>query len=168
MRIPPISNDPTKVQLVRLSHVYFEHSNLDEFAKFAHDFGFVEERRSGNTIYYRGYGRDPYIYVASNGNGGKAKFCGPAFLAASPEQFEKATKIPGALLRDLNEAPGGGKMITFCRPNNTFMHVVFGQTERVIATKMPPSETHESQGPYNTPFEKPRLGKVPQFRDTLS
>ena len=34
MLIPPISNNPSKVQLVRLSHVYFEHHDLSKFAKF--------------------------------------------------------------------------------------------------------------------------------------
>jgi hypothetical protein len=41
MRIPEIVNGPEKVQLARLSHVYFKHPNLDEFSKFARDFGFV-------------------------------------------------------------------------------------------------------------------------------
>jgi hypothetical protein len=45
MLIPPISNDPSKIQLNRTSHVYFEHPNLSKFSKFAADFGFVEADR---------------------------------------------------------------------------------------------------------------------------
>ena len=161
MLIPPISNNPAKVQLTRLSHVYFEHPDLKKFEKFANDFGFMEAKRSGSTIYFRGYGIDPYVYVTSKSKDGKPKFGGAAFVAASQEEFDKACKIPGATLRNLSEAPGQGKMVTFSRPNDTLMHVVFGQEERNVDTKHIPSETHESQGPYNTPFDKQRLGTGP-------
>ena len=159
MLIPPISNNPSKVQLVRLSHVYFEHHDLSKFGKFAQDFGLVEAHRSGNTIYFRGYGKDPYVYVATKTKEGRGKFGGAAFVAASQEEFDKAANIPGGVMKDLNGAPGGGKMITFQRPNDTFMHVVYGQEERMVETNHIPSGTHVSQGPYNTPFEKPRLGE---------
>jgi hypothetical protein len=159
MLIPLISNSPSKVQLVRLSHVYFEHHDLSKFAKFALDFGLVEAHRSGSTIYFRGYGKDPYVYVATKAKEGRGKFGGAAFVAASQEEFDKATKISGGVMRDLDGAPGGGKIITFHRPNDTFMHVVFGQEERMVDIDHIPSGTHVSQGPYNTPFEKPRLGE---------
>jgi len=50
-------------------------------------------------------------------------------------------------------------MITLDRPNDTLIHVVFGQEERMVEIDHPPSGTHISQGPHNTPFEKPRLVK---------
>jgi hypothetical protein len=158
MLIPPISNDPSKVQLIRLSHIYFEHPNLKEFDKFAKDFGFVEAERRGDTVYYRGYGKDPYVYVASKSKDKEPKFGGAAFVAASSEEFEKAAQLPGATVRALYDVPGGGKMVTIARPNGTFMYVVYAQEERAIDTSLIPSGTHDSQGPYNTPFEKPRLG----------
>jgi hypothetical protein len=159
MPIPDVKNDPSKVQLVRLSHVYFEHPNLKEFAKFAADFGFVEAKREGDTIYFRGYGKDPYVYVASKSKSGKPKFGGAAFVAASREEFDKAAKIPGSTVKSLDKAPGGGEMITIARPGDTFMHVVYGQEERAVETHDIPSATHESLGAFNTPFEKPRQGE---------
>jgi hypothetical protein len=159
MLIPQISNNPSKVQLVRLSHVYFEHPDLKQFGNFAKDFGLVAEKWIGDNIYFRGYGKDPYVYVASKSKDGKAHFGGGAFVAASREEFDKAAKIPGAKFRSLNEAPGGGEMITIPRPGDTFIHIVYGQRERAVETQNIPSATHESQGPFNTPFEKPRLGK---------
>ncbi|KAL3433959.1 Glyoxalase/Bleomycin resistance protein/Dihydroxybiphenyl dioxygenase [Aspergillus tetrazonus] len=45
-------------------------------------------------------------------------------------------------------------MITFARPNRTFLHV--GQ---------PPTATHETQGPFNYPFDKPRKGQFQRYRD---
>ncbi|KAK4941707.1 hypothetical protein LTR10_018446 [Elasticomyces elasticus] len=165
MPIPSVTNDPSKVQLARLGHVFFEHPDLDKFAKFAADFGLVEVKRSGSTIYYRGYGKDPYVYVATKSKDGKAKFCGAAFVAGSQDEFDKAAKIPGGVIKDLTEtgAPGGGKLITFARPNDTWMYVVYGQEEREVDTQHVPSQTHISQGPYNTPFEKPRLGQFQRY-----
>jgi len=158
MLIPEIKNNPSKVQLVRLSHVYFEHGNLKKFAKFAHDFGLIEEHQDGDKIYFRGYGKDPYIYVAMKSKSGKPSFRGAAFVAASREEFEKAAKIPGSTVGSLGKAPGGGEMVTIERPGDTFMHVVYGQKELEVETQHVPSATHESLGAFNTPFEKPRQG----------
>lgn len=156
--IPEIKNDPTKVQLTRLGHVIFEHPNLNELAKFAVDFGFVEEKREKDKIYFRGYGRDPYIYVAIKSKDKKPHFRGPAFVAKNEAEFEKATKIPGAVVSDLSDAPGGGKMVMWERPDETVMRVICGQQEREVDPEHCPSATHESLGPINLPFEKPRKG----------
>lgn len=160
MLIPHVTNDPSKVQLSRLAHVYFEHPNLNQFAKFATDFGFVEAQQDGDTIYYRGYGKDPYVYVASRSKDGNSHFGGPAFVAASEKEFNKAQKLPGAIFKTLDHAPGGGRMITIPRPGDTSMHIVQGQNEREVEDATPPSAILESQRPYNTPFEKPRRGTI--------
>jgi hypothetical protein len=169
LRVPHVSNNPSKVQLARIAHVYFEHPNLPRFERFAKDFGFVEAKRDGDTVYYRGYGRDPFVYTASKSTGGKAAFGGAAFVAVSQDEFDKASRLPGASPKKsltATGAPGGGQIITFARPNGTFFHVVFGQEERAIdVNRPPPSETHEYQGPFNTPFEKKRLGHFQRYHD---
>lgn len=159
MLIPEIVNNPSKVQLCRLSHAYFEHPDLKKFEKFAMDFGFVEAHRTKDTIYFRGYGKDQYVYVATKSKDNKARFMGSAFVAASQEEFDKAAKIKGAEVRNLTEAPGGGKLITIARPGDTFMHVIYGQKEREVDKHEATSSTHDSLGPLNTPFEKPRQGR---------
>ncbi|KAH1281060.1 hypothetical protein KXW56_004279 [Aspergillus fumigatus] len=165
--IPTVANNPSKVQLSRIAHVYFEHKDLEKFDRFAKDFGFIPAERKGNTIYYRGYGKDPYVYVASQSQTGRSRFLGGAWVAKDEANFNKAAALPDAVVKDLDEAPGGGKMITFARPNGTFFHVIYGQTERSVNTtiEQPPSATHESQGPYNTPFEKKRLGQFQRYRE---
>ena len=130
MRIPEIVNNPEKVQLARLSHVYFEHPDLEEFSKFAKDFGFVFVSRIGDDLYFRGYGKDPYVYVASSSPTGKPRFRGPAFVAASQDEFNKAKALPGGKLSKLTDAPGGGEIISFDRADDTRFHIVFGQEER--------------------------------------
>ena len=159
MRIPEISNSPNKVQLTRLSHVYFEHPDLEEFSKFAKDFGFVFVSKIGDDRYFRGYGKDPYVYVASRSTDNQPHFRGPAFVAASQEEFEKAKALPGGKLSKLTDAPGGGEIISFDRADETRFHIVFGQEERQIDAKIVPTATHQELGPFNTPFEKPRKGK---------
>ena len=158
MRIPSITNDPSKVQLARPAHIYVDHPDIDEFANFAADFGFVEEARTEETIYFRGYGKDPYIYVACKSRDGKPRFRGAAFVAASREDFNKAAKLEGARLGSIEYTPGGGEIITFNRPDDTYFHVVFGQKERK-PDPVEPTATHDEQGPFNKPFEKPRQGE---------
>lgn len=158
MLIPPIANDPSKVQLARPAHVYFEHPDLDKFRQFARDFGFVEERVTKDKIYFGGYSRDPYIYVASRSKDGKPRFKGGAFVAASEDDFNKAAALPGAVIGSLDGAPGGGRIVTFNRPDQTFFHVVFGQQERETGAKEP-TATHDEQGPFNGSFDKPRRGE---------
>lgn len=161
--IPDVHNNPSKVQLSRIGHVYFEHANLRNFEKFAADFGLVEEKRLGNTTYYRGYGRDPYVYVASQSEKGRSRFLGAAFVARDEENFKKASGIPGAVVKDLSHAPGGGQLVTIPRPDGTFMHIVYGQKEREVDLE-PPTKIIESQGPFNEPFKKGRLGKFQRFK----
>ena len=164
MPIPTVENNPSKVQLIRLSHVYFEHPDLPKFTRFAQDFGFVEEKRVGDTIYYRGYGKDPYVYVATRGK--KAKFLGPAFVARDQAEFDKAAALPAAAVKSLDDAPGGGKQVTIARPNGTFMHIVYGQTERpVVTTEAEPTATHDNHGPMNTPFSKQRKGQFQRYHE---
>ncbi|KAJ5099945.1 hypothetical protein N7532_006946 [Penicillium argentinense] len=163
--IPTVVNDPSKVQLSRIIHVYFEHSDLEAFDRFAHDFGFVKAGQEGNTIYYRGYGKDPYIYVASQSPNRQSRFMGAAFLAKDEANFQKAASMTGATVKSLDGAPGGGKMVTFARPNGSFFHVVYGQTERKIEVEQLPSATHDFHGPFNMPFEKPRKGQFQRYHN---
>ncbi|KAH8899817.1 Glyoxalase/Bleomycin resistance protein/Dihydroxybiphenyl dioxygenase [Thozetella sp. PMI_491] len=162
MRVPQVTNNPSKVQLARISHVYFEHPDLNKFCAFAKDFGFVEADRKDGKIYFRGYGRDPYVYVASKSKDGKPRFRGAAFVAASQEEFDKAAKLEGANAVSLSDAPGGGQMVTFNRVDDTRFHIVFGQEEREVASQEP-TATHDEQYGFNLPFSKPRQGKFQRY-----
>jgi hypothetical protein len=164
MLIPKIVNDPSKVQLARLGHIYFEHPDLEEFDEFSIDFGFATAKKKPNRIYYRGYGKDPHIYVATQSSEGTPRFHGPAFVAASKEDFEKAKALSGAQLGSLEDAPGGGQIATFQRADDTTFHVIYGQIEREVESPIP-SAIHEGSGPTNTPFEKPRRGQFQRFHD---
>ncbi|GIC92402.1 uncharacterized protein Aud_008868 [Aspergillus udagawae] len=81
------------------------------------------------------------------------------------DNYAKVVAIPGAVRKTLDDAPGGGEMVTFERPDGTFFHVVYGQREREVEAKTPPTATHDSQDPFNTPFEKLRKGQFQRYRD---
>jgi hypothetical protein len=168
MLIPPIANNPSKVQLASLGHVYFEHPDLEQFDSFAADFGFAVVRKEEGKVFYRGYGKDAFIYVASQSSDGHSRFRGPAFVAQSQEEFDKAKNLPGAQLGSLEDAPGGGQIVTFERADDTFFHVIFGQKEREIDATSAPSATHEEIGPWNTAFQKPRRGTFSSARHRVS
>lgn len=163
LRIPTIHNSPEKVQLARVSHVYLQHPDLKKFEVFAADFGFVETGRDGQTIYYRGYGRDPYVYVASQSESNQKSFDGAAFVARTAEDFEKAIKLPGAVTLDISKALGGGQAVSIPTPGGSLIHVLWNQKEREI----PPthvSATHINKYDFNASLEKHRKGQFQRFQ----
>src|ERR1700761_8519845 len=100
----------SKIRLLRLSYVIYEHPSIDDFRAFAKDFGLIEAGEEDGTIYYRGYGADPYVYAArATEGGGPRKFVGAGFVAESAAEFEKAAKLEGAEVVNMKGRPGGGQ-----------------------------------------------------------
>lgn len=157
-RLPDIQNHSSKIQLERAGHVYFEHPDLKAFESFAADFGLIEAYRNNDTILYRGYGRDPYCYVARAATGGQPAFGGGAFLAQTQGDFDKAAAMDGATVSDLSPFPGGGQKVTLKTPAGFPLHVVYGQKARTSSTS-PPSAQVESVGPLNGSLSKHRFGR---------
>lgn len=157
-RVPPIRNDPSKIQLERLSHVYFDYKDLDKFTQFAKDFGFVEAYRDKDLIVYRGYGKDPFLYVARRSPEGVDYFGGGAWVAQTQADFDKAAAMKGAKASDLSPFPGGGRKVTLTTPAGFFFHVLYGQEERKPTTV--PSAQVEDIGPFNGSLQKRRLGEL--------
>lgn len=164
----PIVNGSHKIQLARLSHVYCAHPNLDEFDQFAKDFGFVEEAREKDTVYYRGYGKDLSSYVATKSSDGEKHFDGAAYVAKTELDFQKAVELSGnSLVRD-NAGPAGGRIVTLSSPSGTKIHVVWGMKERPAPT-VAVSETEVEGGSANTALNKTRKGlSIPSLEFPLS
>ncbi|KAF5534510.1 oxidoreductase [Fusarium napiforme] len=114
-----VRNDLSKIQLERIAHVYFEHSNLDKFDEIAKDFGLIPVCRDANQIFYRGFGKDLYCYVARRSLTGLQSSSGGAFVAQS--DFDKAAALEGDVVSDLSSFPGGGHQITLKSPSG-FLH----------------------------------------------
>jgi hypothetical protein len=118
----------SRIKIVRLAHVYYKHKNMAAEEQFLKDFGFIETQRVGKKIFYRGYGAEPFVYCAEEGE--EDEFGGTGCVVESMADLELATKcIPTAsAIYDL-KTPGGGKCVTFKDPVDGWpMHLVYGQT----------------------------------------
>lgn len=156
-----VTNSPEKIQLSRIAHVYQRHVDLESWVQFAKDFGFVEAARIKDTVYYRGYGKDPYCLVCCRSNSGKREFGGAAFVARTQADFDKAKLLPGATVTDISHAPGGGTMVSIPTPTNNLFHVIWGQSEREDA-EAPPRTTDagvDKTAWFNTSLQKRRHGE---------
>jgi catechol 2,3-dioxygenase-like lactoylglutathione lyase family enzyme len=119
----------SKINLVRIAFVGYKHKNIDAARAFYEDFGFYEVKRVGNRTYYRGFGTEPFVLRADSAE--EDAFDGPAFVVESFEDLERASKtLPDATdIYDLEDAPGGGKCVTFKDPVDGWpFHLVYGQT----------------------------------------
>jgi len=147
-----------KIKLVRIAHMNYTHSNFEEAHEFLLNFGFTVVENRGDTIFYKGYGTEPFVYCASKG--AEKSFGGAAFVVESIEDLELASKtLPRATeIHDL-DAPGGGKRVTFYDPVDGFpMHLVYGQ-EQV------PKSAHLPELSYNFPDAKHRpVNKLQRFK----
>lgn len=143
---PPESpGDSDKVVLVRIAHVYYTHASFEREHRFLQDFGFTEASRlnvgkPNETIYYRGYGSEPFLYCSTKGE--EDAFGGAAFVVESRKDLELATRmIPTASeIWEMKDAPGGGECVTVKDPVDGFMiHLVYGQVQREM------EEEHEQR-----------------------
>lgn len=157
-RIPPISNSLDKIQLDRLAHVSFAHPDLETFDAFAHAFGFEVAHRSEKAIYYRGWGKDAFVYAAHKQQK-EARFLGATFVASSEQDFQKCAGLPTASpVRDNVEGPGGGKIVSLSSPSGTMIHILWGQEDRPVPERSV-SATEVYKGGYNTSLKKERKGE---------
>ena len=126
-----------KVHLDRLSYVIYEHPDISVFLSFADDFGFeVADKSEEGNVFLRGYGADPYIYIARQAPSGQQKrFCGSGFRAKTESDFERACNLEGAQVIDISNRPGGGKMVSLPDVNGFELQIVFGQEERIVPSK---------------------------------
>ncbi|KAJ5606573.1 Glyoxalase/Bleomycin resistance protein/Dihydroxybiphenyl dioxygenase [Penicillium lagena] len=118
-------NPKTRINLEKLSHMRYQHPNLDEISQFMLDFGMQIVKQTENEIWYRGYGSDHYVYYARKG---PKQFLGGVFEAQTQEDFDRATDLPTAgLVQDLSDAPGGGSLVTITDPEGFPCNIIFGQ-----------------------------------------
>jgi hypothetical protein len=125
----PVEN-PRKIRLNRIAHVRYTHKSIAPQHEFLVDFGFTECSRIGKKTYYRGYGEDPWVYCATEGD--EDKFGGAGFIVESLEDLEYAARtLPDAsAIYELDDAPGQGKCVTFHDPVDGWpMHLIWGQSK---------------------------------------
>lgn len=147
-----------KIKLVRIAHVYYTHADLEVAKRFLLDFGFTVADDRGDTVYFKGYGPDPFVYVAQKGPANE--FGGAGFVVESLEDLELASKtLPKATAVLDSDAPGGGKRVTFRDPTDDFpFHLVYGQELVPVAAHLPELD-------YNYPESKHRpVNRTQRFK----
>jgi catechol 2,3-dioxygenase-like lactoylglutathione lyase family enzyme len=124
-----------KIRLAAPSYVIYEHPDLATFRRFATDFGLEEagSTHEGAVVYLKGYGTDPYVYVARQAASGQPKrFLGAGFVAASEDDFERALHADGAESLNTDDIPGKGRAVRLRDPNGNVIEVVFGQQRQTL------------------------------------
>jgi hypothetical protein len=153
-----VPSDP-RVQLLKTAFVVYNHANLEKAKSFLLDFGLeVAFERPGEEIFFKGYGTEPYVYVARKAE--TSSFGGAAYVVDSPEELQKAQKIPGAsALVQLEGQVGGGQQVTLTDPFGHQVHLIWGWQER------PKQPMGLEKLVINYEDEKPRKGRFQRFKN---
>jgi hypothetical protein len=61
------SSNESRINLIRIAHVYYTHKEIDKAHEFLLDFGFQEVKRVDKDIYYRGTSSESFVYCARQG-----------------------------------------------------------------------------------------------------
>lgn len=148
----------SRIQLLKTAFVVYNHVDLDKAREFLVDFGLqVAFERPGEEIYFKGYGTEPYVYVARKAD--KSSFGGAAYVVDSPAELEKAQKAPGAsAVTQLEERAGGGQQVTLTDPFGHKVHLISGWEEK----EKEPMELERLLVNYED--EKPRKGRFQRFK----
>ena len=160
----PIPDADPRIRLLKTAYVIYYHPNMAQATKFLHDFGFeIAEQRGKDEIFFKGYGPDPYCYVARQAKDGKPRFGGAAYAVETREELVKATRIPGAspAISPL-DAPGGGEVVTLTDPVGHQIHLVFGLRQNQNAVPSAPMKLEKLVVNYED--EKPRVGRFQRFK----
>lgn len=103
-------------------------------------------------------GSHPISNIASPApQNGTANFRGPCFAAHTKEDFDKACKMPGAVVWDVSKRPGGVQLVEFPDVNGYPFEIVWGQTPKPITAEAASSSINNETA-YNGAIEKQRVG----------
>ncbi|KAH8807754.1 Glyoxalase/Bleomycin resistance protein/Dihydroxybiphenyl dioxygenase [Xylogone sp. PMI_703] len=153
-----------KIRVLRLAHVHYQHPDLDKALSFLSDFGMIEEKRVDGRVYLRGYGVQPFLYVAEQSPDNKKHFKGGYWVVDTEADLQKAAAHPKASKIEQSTAPGGGKVVTIEDPNSFIIGFVFGQTLRDADTESATLEEASSGHHWNGPDSKQRRGNTRRFQ----
>lgn len=138
---------------------------MTKFLEFSREFAFEVAGKPADdgTVFLRGYGRDPFIYIARQAPAGHAKrFLSAGFAARTHEDFERACKLGGAQVRDTSQRPGGGQMVEVPDVNGYTIQIVEDQKYKQVPDKGL-SSVHDGAPNVNRAITKVRRGEALLF-----
>lgn len=152
-----MTNTDSRIRLLRHAHVHYLHPDLEKAEQFLADFGLAVVKKTATKIYYRGYGPDPFCYIAELSSTGQKAFAGGAFIVDSHEDLVKASKLPGASPIEKSTEPGEGDFVILKDPNAMVVKLIHGQEQVQPIEHLPKSH-------YNTGQDKDRAGDFHRFK----
>ena len=155
----PLPTSDPRIRLNKTSFVIYYHVDLQQAEQFLLHFGLtvVERNADGTEVFFKGYGTDPFVYVARQANGSSSHFGGAAYLVETREELEKAARVPGASQIGPLDAPGGGQIVTLHDPAGHPVHLVYGQQAKAA------EEMNLKKLEFNYEDVKPRKGRFQRF-----
>lgn len=149
----------TRIGLLKTAFVVYYHVNLTRARQFLLDFGLqIAHEESGQTIYFKGYGTEPYVYVAHRSRDGNNSFGGAAYLTTSRDDLEIAAALPSCSSGISRlDGPGGGEYCTLRDPCGHPVLLIHGWRESEAA------DSGLQRLTFNFEDEKPRKGKFQRF-----
>jgi len=127
------------IRIADISHVRFTVPDLVEMRKFHEEFGLVPVASNDGVAYARGAGPAPFLHAAAEGDPG---FAALGLRAESIADLHALAAVENVEVEDFR-APGGGKVVRLCDPDNRVVEVVAGQ-EPAMALAIEPEGAHNS------------------------
>lgn len=148
------------IRLLKTAFVIYHHANLAKARQFLLDFGLtVAHEEPGELIYFKGYGTEPYVYVAQQSGNGTNFFGGAAYVTISRDELERAAALPSSTGKILSlDGPDGGEFCTLEDPCGHKIHLIHGWKESAE------SEPGFQKLTFNFEDEKPRKGEFQRFK----
>ncbi|KAF2009473.1 Glyoxalase/Bleomycin resistance protein/Dihydroxybiphenyl dioxygenase [Aaosphaeria arxii CBS 175.79] len=149
-----------KIQLIRLLYTHYQHVNLGAANKFFIDFGLKVVQEDEEKIFYRGFGENPFVYIAEKSPGDSKTFVCGGWLVQSKADLERASKLATGSAIQKFEGPGGGHFVDLLDPNGVKIRLHFGITMRLedeVRSEMPKAVM------MNSWVDKPRKGEFQRF-----
>jgi len=148
-----------QIKLVKLVFMRYQVPDLQQTLTFLRDFGLSKVKQTDNGIWFRGYGVDQFLFHVRQG---PKQFLGGAFEVETFGDLEKAIAIPGVKvlsegIEKMEDAPGGGHIVTLADPEGFPISLVYGQTPGE-AQGMP------AKVPFNDETDKPRVRQFSRFK----
>ncbi|MEM8937293.1 MAG: VOC family protein [Pseudomonadota bacterium] len=134
--------------------VRFELESLEPQKEYLKHFGMGIVEESDDSIYFKGAGRSPFIYMARKGK--KNRFVSTAYRVAEFAELERLAKAFDVQIEN-SEEPGGGRKITFSDPDGLGIEVFHG-LEMVEPEPISPPRLNEGA-------EKRRTNALQRFGD---
>ena len=135
--------------------IRFELADLAAQKEYLQHFGMQVAHETSDSLYFKGVGIDPYIYVATQGKENKEnKYISAAYRV---DHFEALEKLSAAFAVDIiaSDEPVGGHKVELTDPDNMRVEVFHGQTANAADTRSSPL--------LNTGFKKTRQNELQRF-----